>query len=115
MGAGILAKLRNARRIEIYCLIIIAAAFILLASNGQVHENNEAFSLEARLENILASINGVKNVDAMITQHADEGEIIGVLIVAEGMNGMNTYLEIQSAVKTLLNIELSQIKIIYRE
>lgn len=115
MGAGILARLRSAKRIEIYGLIIVAAAFILLATNGPIRESNDVFSLETRLESILANINGVKRIDAMITRHGDEGEITGVLIVVEGMNDMRTYLEIQSAVQTLLDIELSQIKIIYRE
>lgn len=113
MNSGIIARLRGVKRIEIYGLIIIASVVILVALNGQTDGNDKGSSLEARLEGILSCVDNVKNVKAMITQ-TDAGDIIGVLVVAEGNKDLKTYLEIQSAIRTLLDVELSQIRIIQR-
>jgi len=111
MNSGIIARFRGARRIEIYILFIISAIIILLALNGETGQRNDKLEIEKRLEAILSDINGVEKINVMITRQEDE-KVVGVLIVTRGIDRIQTQLEIQNAVKTLLDVELSKIKII---
>lgn len=102
-----LEELRGARRIELF-LAIAAIAVLLL-----VQMRNETISVcrteqELRLIAILNSIEGVGQVDAMIS----EGEPPGVLIVAEGADEMSVMLRLQYAVQTLLGVEASRVEIV---
>jgi hypothetical protein len=67
--------------------------------------------LEARVERILQRIEGAGRVSAMITQ-GEDGAVTGVLIVAEGLSDMQTYLRLQRAVSALLDVVPERIEII---
>ena len=109
----ILEGVRSARRIELYAGIVVAAVLALLllnASNGRQADNGGT-GLEARLERIISRIDGAGPVCAMITQD-DHGQIIGVVIVAEQLNSVRSYLNLQNAAATLLDVEVDRIEII---
>ncbi len=60
---------------SLYIIIIIGVVFMLLAPGGQSNKSDtkthiyDAYSDEARLENILSKINGAGQVHVMITYH----------------------------------------------
>ena len=113
MANVFLEKLRGARRIEYFIAIVILALLALQWMNTASVPVEGKSELETRLEDILERIDGTGKVSAMITQRED-GSITGVLVVAEDMEDMQTYLNVHNAVKTLLDVELSQIRIIGR-
>lgn len=114
MANGFIEKLRGARKIEVFAAIVVIALLALQWMNtAAISPSGEKSELEVRLESILTQIEGAGRVDAMITQQ-ENGVVTGALIVAEGADDIKTYLNLQNAVKTLLNIDLSQIRIINR-
>ena len=110
------STLRGARQIEIFVLIILIAlaGLCLMDRKSSNTDNGADTALEARLESILACIDGVDSPEVMITE-SDIGGVNGVVVVARGIENMQARLNVQNAVQTLLNIELSRIEIIDRK
>lgn len=105
-------RLRGARRIEIFAAVALVSALALLGLGGlRTDGPSDRPALETRLEAMLSEIEGAGRVRVMITE-ADSGEIVGAVVVARELRDMRAYLDVQSAVRTLLDIELSQIRII---
>ena len=102
-------SLHSARKIEIFLLIAAAAIAALIFISGD--NDTTGNDLEIRTEEILECIGGVGKTKVVINSTA-EGEIKGVLIVAEGAGSIRTYLEMQKAVSTLLGIDINNIEII---
>lgn len=114
MANGLWDRLRGMRRVEFFAALAIAAALALvLLSAGRGNGVAQKTELEARLERILAQIDGAGKVSAMITQNAD-GKAAGALIVADGLEDVKTYLCIQRAVATVLELEPAGIEIVGR-
>lgn len=111
MISEIIDKMRAARKIWIYVLIAVIAALVLLSLNGTNESVGGKTDLESRMESILSDMDGVGKARVMITQQ-DDGEIKGVLIATAGANRISIRLNIQNAVKTLLDIDLSKIEIV---
>ena len=111
MAHVFLERLRSARKIEIFAAIVIVSLIALQGLNGWSAPESEKSELELRLESILSRIDGAGQVDAMITQREDGG-ITGVVVLADGIADVQTYLNVQRAVQTLLDIDLAQIQII---
>ena len=112
MANGLLERLRGARGIELFAALAVAATLALLLVRGSVAPDRaQKTELEMRLEGILSRVDGTGRVDAMIAQDAD-GNVTGVLIVAEGLSDVRTYLHLQAAVRALLEVQPDRIEII---
>ena len=107
-------RLRGARCIELVAALVLAALLALMLLSGS-NGPREALKtpLETRLERILSRIEGVGRVSAMITEDAD-GNVAGVLIVADGLEDVSAYLRVQRAVLSLLETEADRVEIIGR-
>ena len=113
MANGLLEKLRGARRIELFAALALAA-LLALALIGQGGESgSQKTALESRVEGILSRVEGAGKVSAMINQ-GEDGAVIGALIVADGLEDVGTYLRLQRAVASLLEVEVEKIEIIGR-
>lgn len=84
--------------------------------------DEKVVALEIQLEEMLKKVNGVGDVEVMITmeesntsyfQMEDKGnQVKGVLIVAEGISDAKVQTEIYEAVMALFGIDMHKIKII---
>lgn len=103
----------GARRIEwvIIIMLIMLVAMFLMDGEGAFQENT---TLEGRLEHVLNAIDGVEDPRVMVSCRED-GSTQGVVVVAGGVSQMRPRLKVQSAIQTLLNVEVSQIEIIDRK
>jgi stage III sporulation protein AG len=82
-------------------------------SSVSASDNNiYASELESRLINILSHIDGVGEVSVMITAEADDSQITGIVVVAEGGGDPNVAVLISEAVMTLFKVEAHRIKVI---
>ena len=108
-------KLRGARRAELFAALALLALFaLLLMGKDGAGGGPGKTELEARMERILSGIDGAGRVSVMVTEDAD-GRVAGALVVAEGLEDARTYLNLQSAVAKLLELELDRIEIIGRD
>ena len=108
----LLDRLRGARRIELFAALALAALLaLMLIDLGGSDGGEPRTELESRVERILGRVEGAGRVSAMVTQDGD-GAVTGVLIVAEGLADVQTYLRVQRAVSALLNVEVAKIEII---
>ena len=110
--SAIADRLRGARRIETVAVLALAAllALMLLGGRDGVRDAQKT-TLERRLERILSGIGGTGHVSAMVTEDGDGG-VSGVLIVADGLEDVTTYLRVQRAVLALLETEPDRVEII---
>ena len=115
MASCIRDTLRGARRIELFVALTLAAVLALIAVNATGGKDNgaEKTALERRLERALTHIDGAGQVTAMITEDG-EGRVEGVLVVADGLEDIGTYLCLQRAVIALLEVDPSRVEIIGR-
>ena len=112
MMKRLMDRLRGARRIELFAALALAALLaLMLIDLGGSDGGEPRTELESRVERILGRVEGAGRVSAMVTQDGD-GAVTGVLIVAEGLADMQTYLRVQRAVSALLNVEAAKIEII---
>ena len=104
--------LRGARRLELFILMILLSVLGLALLNGACHNDDSGKAPdEVRLEQLLEHIDGVGDVDVMISMDED-GRPIGAAVVADGLDDIGVRLEIQSAIRALLDIDLNRIRII---
>lgn len=106
-------KLRGARRIEVFIALALAALIALTLYGGRDGGAPRETELELRLERILSRIDGVGKVSAMVTQ-SEEGGVTGVLIVADRIDDVSTYLRLQRAVLSLVETECDRVEIMGR-
>ena len=112
MVKRLMDRLRGARRIELFAALALAALLaLMLIDLGGSDGGEPRTELESRVERILGRVEGAGRVSAMVTQDGD-GTVTGVLIVAEGLADVQTYLRVQRAVSALLNVEAAKIEII---
>lgn len=94
-------------------IVLIAAAAIMFGSKVKT-TNSAAVSVERtanelKLMNILSGIDGVGKADVMITE--EDQKIVGVIVVCEGAQSISARCDIINAVKTVFNVEKSNIAI----
>lgn len=89
-----------------------------------VEENSSATQgdLEAQLENVLSAMEGVGDVEVMITtenvtdsvfgSQAASQQVCGVVVVAEGAGNASVNARISEAVKALFSIDVHKISIV---
>ena len=106
-------RLRGARRIELFAALALAAllALMLIDFDRSGDAGEPRTELESRMERVLQRIEGAGRVSTMIAQD-DNGAVTGVLVVADGLSDMLTYLRLQRAVSALLDVEADRIEII---
>ncbi len=112
----LLERLRGARRIEWFAALVLLALLALALTGSRLANpaNDGKSDLERRLEGILSRIDGVGQVSVMITVDG-EGKPIGAVIVDRELEGVRPALELQAAVRTLLDIDGSRVRVIGRQ
>lgn len=104
--------LRGARKLELFLLAALIATGGLMLFKG--YDGNTDNDPEARLQEILGSISGVGKIKVAVNED-DSGNVVGVVVVAQGASDMRTYLAVQSAVHTFTGADISDIEIIDME
>ena len=104
-------KLRGERRIELYILVVAISMLALIALRGGRDANPTATSAEQRLAAILSQIEGAGRVSVMLREESD-GDPGGMLIVADGLCDVKTYLNLQRAARAATGIDADRIAII---
>lgn len=111
---GAASKLKDMpSRIWLLLALLAAAAIALIGIGGTGSGAQDVSALEARLERVLKRVEGAGDVSVMAIE--SNGEVTGVLIVAQGAADMKVRLTLQNAVKTLLGIDNAQIDIVRME
>lgn len=108
---ALIQRLRGARHIEWFAVIVALALMALLALNHDSGNPTQKTELEQRVERVLSKIDGIGPVSAMINQD-ESGAVTGAVIVAERLESIGDYLRLQSAVATVLDTEITRIRII---
>jgi stage III sporulation protein AG len=90
--------------------------------NTNVSQEASKGELEEKLEQVLAAMEGVGEVKVMITvkesasdlfsDEKEEGEVLGVVVVAQGAGNATIDSKIMTAVKALFGIEAHKISIV---
>ena len=106
-----LEALRGARYLEWFLLAALLSALGLMMLNHNTGSAADRLPEEVRLERLLERIDGVGDVDVMITVDGD-GKPTAAAVVAEGLADIGTRLEIQSAIQALMDIDTNRIRII---
>ena len=106
-------RLRGARRLELYALAVALALLGLIVLRGKPAGQTavQRTALEVRLERVLSRIDGAGAVSAMVNEDVD-GTVTGAVIVAEDLSDIQVYLQLQRAVRAVLDIDISRITII---
>ena len=106
-------KLRGVKNIKLIAAAFILAAALLIYSTvaGAVSERRgdaETAAVmndeEQRLAAVLSGIDGAGSVETMISR-GTEGEITGVLVIAEGAENITVMLRLMSAAATALGVD----------
>lgn len=125
MFSALRRGIRGARGIE-FLLIAVAVAVLGMAVMNTMRQPTQQMDArtdtERRLEDVLGEISGAGKVRVMVSESTNEaqaafseqaaGGIRGVLVVAEGAGDLRVYMEIQQAVRALLDVELSAVEIV---
>lgn len=109
--SGVARYLKGARRIEIFIGAALIAAAILLLAGGP---ESGGSGLERRMEEALSCISGAGRVRVMLSETPD-GEIGGVLVVAQGAGDIRVQLELRRAVSALTDADAARIEIVEME
>ena len=124
-------KDKKNKYIVITLMILLVIVMVLPTStNNQAQKETSSVvqsketDLEQRLSNVLSSMEGVGEVEVMITLEEQEntifgtsedtGKVCGVVVVAEGAGNAIVETRILNAVKALFSIEAHKISIIKR-
>ena len=95
----------------IFLLIGILLMVIAIPTGENQIRNEENTELERRLEAILEGMEGVGNVNVMITLQEDDA-VEGVAIVAEGGDNAVTVRNITEVIQALFHVDSHKIKVI---
>lgn len=98
--------------VAVLLIVLIGAAAIMFGSKVKTTSASvtvERTTNELKLMNILSGIDGVGNADVMITE--EDQKIVGVIVVCEGAQSISVKNDIINAVKTVFNVEKSNIAI----
>ena len=89
-----------------------------------VNENTSEREMESQLKRVLSAMEGVGEVEVMITFETEEnslfgtttgkGKVCGVVVVAEGAGNAVVETRISNAIKALFSIEAHKISIVKR-
>lgn len=123
----VVSALRGARRVEWIALIALLALAVLLTQSGTREEtqNAQTTPVEQRMESVLSMVRGAGKVRVLVRERTpstasfasgtEEGQPVGVVVVAEGANDLRVALELARAVQALLGVEMNQIEVLKME
>ena len=105
--------IKGAKRMEWIVLVVVLAMLALVLTQGGIESGNDVVptELEARMAQALSCIGGAGRVKVLI----GEGDMAGVLVVAEGADDLRVALELARAVKTLLGVDNERIEVLTME
>lgn len=114
---GLYKKLLAIKNVRIIVIsIIIATGLIIysgISTNAQTAEANYMDDEEIRLAHVLESIEGVGAVQVMITRN--DGQISGVLVIAEGAENISVMLKLLDATSTVMGVDKSIVEVYQME
>ncbi len=122
---NLIARMKQDKKFEaaVYiALLMLGLLLYLLIPQGEKESKLEKEELpeaanapiEGRLEDALCRMRGVGEVKVMVTydEKNEYGEdIYGVIVIAEGAQDIMVRTQIQSAVQTVLNVDVSKINV----
>ena len=101
----------NKNHLLVFLLLGILLMVIAIPTGENQIRDEENTELEKRLEAILEGMEGVGNVNVMITLQEDDA-VEGVAIVAEGGDNAVTVRNITEVVQALFHVDSHKIKVI---
>ena len=112
----ILKKLLAIKNLKIMVIAIIIALGLIIYSDVSTNESGVVSNMdqeEIRLASTLSQIEGVGEVQAMITRNGDE--ISGVLVIAEGAENISVMLKLLDATATVMGVDKSIVEVYQME
>lgn len=109
-------KIKGIKNIKIIALIfIIAISLIIYSSVATSKQTEKIFQNEdeLRLASILSSIDGAGEVETMISKSS--GEIVGVLVIADGANNPLVRLRLLQAASSALGVDSDVVSVLSRK
>ena len=109
-------KIKGIKNIKIIALIfIIAISLIIYSSVATSKQTEKTFQNEdeLRLASILSSIDGAGEVETMISKSA--GEIVGVLVIADGASNPLVRLRLLQAASSALGVDSDVVSVLSRK
>ena len=111
--SSVVKKIKGIKNIRLIAAIFIIAVALLIYSTvaaadsvGTASQTEQSASMddeESRLAAILGGLDGVGEVEVMMTRRDDE--IVGVLVLAEGAEDIAVMLRILSATTTAMGVD----------
>ena len=111
-----LEKIKGIKNIKIIALIfIIAISLIIYSSVATSKQTEKTFQNEdeLRLASILSSIDGAGEVETMISKSS--GEIVGVLVIADGASNPLVRLRLLQAASSALGVDSDVVSVLSRK
>lgn len=109
---AIVKKLKSVKNIRIIAVVFIIAIALIIYSSVAASRESQSVSQsqpqsvqnedEQRLSNILSQIDGAGQVQTMITK--SDGQIVGVLVIADGAKNPYVRLKLMQASATALGV-----------
>lgn len=109
-------KIKGIKNIKIIALIfIIAISLIIYSSVATSKQTKKTFQNEdeLRLASILSSIDGAGEVETMISKSS--GEIVGVLVIADGASNPLVRLRLLQAASSALGVDSDVVSVLSRK
>ena len=109
-------KIKGIKNIKIIALIfIIAISLIIYSSVATSKQTEKTFQNEdeLRLASILSSIDGAGEVETMISKSS--GEIVGVLVIADGASKPLVRLRLLQAASSALGVDSDVVSVLSRK
>ena len=112
----ILKKLLAIKNLKIMVIAIIIALGLIIYSDVSTNESGVVSNMdqeEIRLASTLSQIEGVGEVQTMITRNGDK--ISGVLVIAEGAENISVMLKLLDATATVMGVDKSIVEVYQME
>lgn len=115
----VVKKLRGVKNIQIVAVIfIIAVGLIIYSSVMSATKSSESDASamtdeETRLSRVLSDIDGAGRVETMIT--SQKGEIVGVIVIAEGADSITVRVRLLDAAATALGVDRKIVNVYSRK
>ncbi len=117
---AIVKKILAIKNIRLIVVAIIIATALIIYSSVDGIKNKDANTSqmvmdeeETRLASILSGIEGVGQVQTMITR--EDGTITGVLVIAEGAEDISVMLKLLSATSTVMGVDKKVVEVYQME
>lgn len=122
-NSAIVKKLKSIKNIRIIAVVFIIAIALIIYSSvvasresktvSQSHQQTVQSEDEQRLSGILSQIDGAGQVQTMITR--TDGQIVGVLVIADGAKNPYVRLKLMQASATALGVSEDVISVLCKQ